>query len=141
MQLIHGMSELKFGVSRWLILHTNMGVAWLWAASYAVTLAAGSSALIVWLAPAAVGSGIPEVMAYLNGVMMPKVCKALTPGDAPVWLVARRGNGATGWQWQRVVVGCCQCGGAQHTTLLVRRPWTRTLGGCCARGGWGGPKP
>lgn len=55
------LAEFKFGASRWLILHTNMGVAWLFALTFSLLLVAASSALIVGVAPAAVGSGIPEV--------------------------------------------------------------------------------
>lgn len=66
-QLIGALSEFKFGVTRWLLLHTNLGLAWLFNTSFSLLLVAGSSALVVGLAPAAVSSGVPEVMAYLNG--------------------------------------------------------------------------
>jgi len=66
-QLIGALSEFKFGVTRWLLLHTNLGVAWLFNTAFSLLLVAGSSALVVGLAPAAVSSGVPEVMAYLNG--------------------------------------------------------------------------
>ncbi|CAI7750651.1 unnamed protein product [Closterium sp. NIES-54] len=41
-------------------------------------LVAASAALCVFVAPAAAGSGIPEVRAYLNGVDMPQVLSPLT---------------------------------------------------------------
>lgn len=66
-QLIGALSEFKYGVTRWLLLHTNLGVAWLFNTAFSLLLVAGSSALVVGLAPAAVSSGVPEVMAYLNG--------------------------------------------------------------------------
>jgi hypothetical protein len=72
-QLIGVMAGFKYGVTRWLILHTNMAVAWLFNTTTSLALVAASSAAAVHYAPAAIGSGVPEVMAYLNGVMMPKV--------------------------------------------------------------------
>lgn len=66
-QLIGALSEFKYGVTRWLLLHTNLGVAWLFNTAFSLLLVAGSSTLVVGLAPAAVSSGVPEVMAYLNG--------------------------------------------------------------------------
>jgi H+/Cl- antiporter ClcA len=50
---------------------------WLLQATVTTAMVAGSSALVVGLAPEAVGSGIPEVMAYLNGCMMNKVCAVM----------------------------------------------------------------
>lgn len=76
--LIGALSEFKFGVTRWLLLHTNLGVAWLFNTAFSLLLVAGSSALVVGLAPAAVSSGVPEVMAYLNGVLIPKVFNIFT---------------------------------------------------------------
>ncbi len=50
-----------------------MAVAWLFNSAVSLLLIALSSALCVGWAPEAIGSGIPEVMAYLNGCMVPKV--------------------------------------------------------------------
>lgn len=72
-QLIGVMAGFKYGVTRWLILHTNMVVAWMFNVTASLALVAASSGAAVHYAPAAIGSGVPEVMAYLNGVMMPKV--------------------------------------------------------------------
>jgi chloride channel 7 len=55
-----------------------MGVAWLFNCSFSLILVTASSALVVGVAPAAVGSGVPEVMAYLNGVLMPRVFNVYT---------------------------------------------------------------
>jgi hypothetical protein len=67
LQLIGALAEFKFGVTRWLLLHTNLFVAWLFNTVVSLLLVAGSSALVVGMAPAAISSGVPEVMAYLNG--------------------------------------------------------------------------
>jgi chloride channel 7 len=76
--LIDALGGARYGGTRWLILHGNMFVAWLFNATLAVSLAALASALVVGVAPAAAGSGVPEVMAYLNGVAMPRVFNLFT---------------------------------------------------------------
>jgi len=40
-----------------------------------VFLVSMASALIVWLAPTAAGSGIPEVKCYLNGIKIPEILR------------------------------------------------------------------
>lgn len=40
--------------------------------SYSLALVAISAGSVLWLSPAAAGSGVPEVMAYLNGCHLPK---------------------------------------------------------------------
>lgn len=76
--LIDVLGGFRYGGTRWLILHGNMFVAWLFNATVAVSLAALASLLVVGVAPAAAGSGVPEVMAYLNGVAMPRVFNLFT---------------------------------------------------------------
>lgn len=73
MQVINALAEFKYGITRWLLLHTNLFVAWLFNTTVSLALVGGSSALVVGWAPAAVSSGVPEVMAYLNGILLPKV--------------------------------------------------------------------
>jgi chloride channel 7 len=77
------MAGFKYGVTRWLILHTNMVVAWLFNTTASLALVTVSSLACLHYAPAAIGSGVPEVMAYLNGVMMPKVRGSFCGGWAP----------------------------------------------------------
>lgn len=60
-------------MTRWIIGHHNIGLAWLFNVAVSTALIAAASALCVGGAPEAVGSGIPEVMAYLNGCLLPKV--------------------------------------------------------------------
>jgi chloride channel 7 len=77
LQLINVLSEFKLGGTRWLILRTNMGVAWLFNTSTSLALAVAAALVVGW-APAASGSGVPEVMAYLNGVLLPRVFNVYT---------------------------------------------------------------
>eukprot|EP00798_Chlamydomonas_sp_ICE-L_P007251 gene7251-362_t len=70
--LIGGIAEFKYGSTRWLIANSNMGVAWMFNTIVSTCLVAAASAIAVGWAPSAIGSGIPEVMAYLNGCMLPK---------------------------------------------------------------------
>jgi hypothetical protein len=73
LQLIEVLAFFKYGATRLLISHTNMFVAWLFNTLFSLALVAGSSFLVVGFAPSAQGSGVPEVMAYLNGCLIPKV--------------------------------------------------------------------
>ena len=62
--------------SRWhttgVDLQTNVLVAWLVNLVYSTALVAASSCSVVFGAPAAAGAGVAEVMAFLNGVRIPK---------------------------------------------------------------------
>jgi hypothetical protein len=111
-QLIGALAEFKYGVTRWLLLHTNLGVAWLFNTAFSLLLVAGSSALVVGLAPAAVSSGVPEVMAYLNGVWW---CVFVCLGRG------ERQSSEAGWclwLWWAV-------------TGVVWPGWTQQQGWCC----------
>ena len=55
------------------IISKNVGLAWLFNVSYSLALVAISAGSVLWICPAAAGSGVPEVMAYLNGCHIPKV--------------------------------------------------------------------
>lgn len=55
------------------IIKENVGLAWLFNVAFSCLLVAGSAASVLWLSPAAAGSGVPEVMAYLNGCLLPRV--------------------------------------------------------------------
>lgn len=50
----------------------QLGLTWLYFVVISVLLALGAAAAVVYLEPVAAGSGVPEVMAYLNGVSIPK---------------------------------------------------------------------
>ena len=53
--------------------HVNIGVAWLFNMVYSLALVSGSTWMVVNWAPQAAGAGVAEVMAYLNGCMLPHV--------------------------------------------------------------------
>ena len=60
-------------VCRYLLGHINIGVAWLFNMVYSLALVFGSTWMVVNWAPQAAGAGVAEVMAYLNGCMLPHV--------------------------------------------------------------------
>ena len=76
--IINVLADFKFSQTRWIIGHSNVALAWLFNISISLLFTAASSALCVGGAPEAIGSGIPEVMAYLNGIMVPKVFNVFT---------------------------------------------------------------
>ncbi|EFJ51659.1 hypothetical protein VOLCADRAFT_56749, partial [Volvox carteri f. nagariensis] len=76
--MIGVLAGFKYGVTRWLLLHTNVAVAWLFNVVVSVALVAASSAAVIGWAPESQGSGVPEVMAYLNGCMLPKLFNIAT---------------------------------------------------------------
>ena len=61
------------------IIAKNVGLAWLFNVTYSLALVAISAASVLWLCPAAAGSGVPEVMAYLNGCSLPKARRRRAP--------------------------------------------------------------
>jgi hypothetical protein len=67
------LADFKLQVLRELLEGRQIGLGWLFCVTYSVSLALASTAAVVYIAPAAAGSGVPEVMAFLNGVQLPKV--------------------------------------------------------------------
>ncbi|CAK0786046.1 hypothetical protein CVIRNUC_009259 [Coccomyxa viridis] len=67
------LSDLKYRTVRYLVGHVNIGVAWLFNMVYSLALVFGSTWMVVNWAPQAAGAGVAEVMAYLNGCMLPHV--------------------------------------------------------------------
>ncbi|CAL8466168.1 g5704 [Coccomyxa elongata] len=72
------LSDAKYRTVRFLVGHTNIGVAWLFNMAYSIALVFGSSWMVVNWAPQAAGAGVAEVMAYLNGCMLPHVFNVQT---------------------------------------------------------------
>ncbi len=64
-------AAMQTNTMRYIIGH-NVGLAWMFNVSYSLALVAVSAASVLWISPAAAGSGVPEVMAYLNGCHLPK---------------------------------------------------------------------
>jgi hypothetical protein len=66
-------TQLRFMHVQALLDKSQFGVMWLYFTSVSVLLALCAAAVVVFFEPVASGSGVPEVMAYLNGVSIPKV--------------------------------------------------------------------
>jgi len=71
--LIGVLSSAKFHSVAWLIDHAGLFVAWLFNVALTLALVFLATWTVVHIAPAAAGAGVAEVMAYLNGVHMPKI--------------------------------------------------------------------
>ena len=54
-------------------------LAWFFYVAVSAAFATGASFLVVKVAPAASASGVPGIMAFLNGVRVPKVCHSTVP--------------------------------------------------------------
>lgn len=61
------------GRCRWLLMHTNIGLAWLFNMVFSLLLVGVATWTVVEVAPQAAGAGVAEVTAYLNGCLLPKV--------------------------------------------------------------------
>ncbi|GLI66383.1 hypothetical protein VaNZ11_010174 [Volvox africanus] len=72
------LARFKYGITRWLLQYTNVAVALLFNVTVSVVLVAASSVAVIGWAAEAQGSGVPEVMAYLNGCMLPKLFNVAT---------------------------------------------------------------
>ena len=57
----------------WLLAHTHVTLGWVFNVCFSLGLVYCSTWLVVNVAPEAGGAGVSEVMAYLNGVFIPKV--------------------------------------------------------------------
>ena len=71
--IIDGVAAAKVAVVRAALTHQFIGLAWLFNALYSVGLVAMSAELVLRIAPSAAGSGVPDVMAALNGCKLPYV--------------------------------------------------------------------
>jgi chloride channel 7 len=60
--------EIRFGVVMKLMAERSVFAAWLANVTLCVAFVAVASSLVVWIEPAASGSGIPDLKAYLNGI-------------------------------------------------------------------------
>ncbi len=71
-------AKVKFLHVAHLLDRDMVGLMWFSVTSISVLLAFGAAAVVVFCEPAAAGSGVPETMAYLNGVSVPKLFYART---------------------------------------------------------------
>lgn len=71
--LISFFSFIKYHGTRWLLVRTHVIIGWMFNVSFSLGLVYASTWLVVHVAPEAAGSGVPEVMAYLNGCDIPNI--------------------------------------------------------------------
>ncbi|KAF0921059.1 hypothetical protein E2562_038434 [Oryza meyeriana var. granulata] len=75
---VENIAGFKLLLTSNLMLQNRYKVAFLWYISCNAVLAAAAAALCTYIGPAAAGSGIPEVKAYLNGVDAPSILASTT---------------------------------------------------------------
>lgn len=77
--LISILSTIKYQTTRWLLHYTRLlFVSWVWNVSFSLALVYASAWLVVNIAPDAAGSGVPHLIAYLNGCDVPRLFDAKT---------------------------------------------------------------
>ena len=68
------LSTVKYQTTRWLLYYTrSLFVSWVWNVAVSTTLVYASAWLVVTVAPDAAGSGVPHLIAYLNGCDVPRL--------------------------------------------------------------------
>ena len=76
-QIIDLISEVKWEMTRAFILEGDFPSAWLWTFCYSSVFLIVSALLVVYQ-PAAAGSGIPEIIGFLNGTRIKDIFKVQT---------------------------------------------------------------
>lgn len=66
-------NQLKFNQGKELMTNGQFALSWLYVTSISCALAFFAAAIVVYFEPNAAGSGVPEIIAYLNGVSIPRV--------------------------------------------------------------------
>ena len=69
-QVIDVIADCKWKFTKQFVLDADFGLAWLTASIYSLTFVLISTALVVLLRPSAAGSGMPELIGFLNGTMV-----------------------------------------------------------------------
>ncbi|XP_020629537.1 chloride channel protein C-like [Orbicella faveolata] len=69
-QLIDVIAEVKWDKASEFIEDRDYGLAWVWVIGYSVLFVIASSVPIVYYRPSAGGSGIPELIGFLNGTVV-----------------------------------------------------------------------
>ena len=65
---------MRFKEYHTLVSH-SYPLAWAWSTGYSVLAVGIASLLVVSLEPAAASGGVPDVMAYINGVRLPSLTR------------------------------------------------------------------
>ncbi len=73
-QIIDLISEVKWEQTKEYIAAGDFSTAWMWTFSYSLVFLVVSTLLVVYQ-PAAAGSGIPEIIGFLNGTRIPDIFK------------------------------------------------------------------
>jgi chloride channel 7 len=76
--LIQGLSKIRWGFAWYLAENGHVGLSFMYFSALAVVYVGIASYLTAFVSPAAAGSGIPEVKAYLNGINVPNVLSVKT---------------------------------------------------------------
>lgn len=71
--LIDGVSDEKWKLTHGYAIQGDPVDAWLVATGYSLVFVLFSSLIVTFYRPSAAGSGIPELMGFLNGAMMPHI--------------------------------------------------------------------
>ena len=69
-QIIDVIADCKWRFAKHFVTESDFGLAWLTACSYSLLFVLISTALVVFLRPSAAGSGMPELIGFLNGTMI-----------------------------------------------------------------------
>ena len=79
-QIIDLISEVKWEQTKKFILEGDFTTAWLWTFAYSSVFLV-MSALLVAYQPAAAGSGIPEIIGFLNGTRIKDIFKVRSAAE------------------------------------------------------------
>jgi chloride channel 7 len=92
-QTVDVISTGKYTIIEPLIDQGHWGYAWLAGTMYSCFFVAVSASMVLFIAPAAASSGIPEVIAFLNGVHIPKIFNVKTLGVKLLGVICSVGSG------------------------------------------------
>lgn len=90
---VDALADARRLVARPLIEDGNLFLTWLWMAGFSSGLVLLSAGVVVFLRPAASGSGIPEVIAYLNGSHIGQIFNVKTLATKFVSVILAVGSG------------------------------------------------
>jgi len=69
-QFIDLISDTKWEHAEKFLTESSLFTSWIFVVGYSLIFAMASSALVVWIRPSAGGSGIPELIGFLNGTVI-----------------------------------------------------------------------